>query len=58
MIPGFDASAGYGNDEYEEGQYEGLGGDITEEELIKMAMEQSMKTHKEESEKNGSNNQP
>jgi hypothetical protein len=49
-VPSFDVSAGYGYDEDDDPmQYEGFHSPITEEDMIKMAIEQSMKTHKEES---------
>jgi fermentation-respiration switch protein FrsA (DUF1100 family) len=53
-IPSFNDAVGYAYDEFDDPmQYEGFHDEITEEDMIKMAIEQSMQTLKDENGKQG-----
>lgn len=55
-IPSFNDEVGYAyNDDDEQLQYEGFQGEVTEEDMIRMAIEQSMKTHDSEKSNTGNN---
>lgn len=55
-VPTFDIHAGFQYDDDEDPmQYEGFSNDVTEEDMIKMAIEQSLASHKQESEEQKEN---
>ena len=47
-LPNFNVMGGFAFDDDFQNELGGFGNDVTEEEMMKMAMEESLKTHKEE----------